>query len=89
MKTEKIKKAINKIDIKKAIKNSNEFALASTEGFVTESLIFAEQWQKVAQKAIIGGFKLADNQQDLVFQALEAVKGQYKHGKKRAKKLFA
>ncbi len=91
-----IKKTIGKVDIKeafnttkKALKNSNEFALTTADGVVTESLHVAEQWQKVTQKAINGGFKLADNQQDLVFQALEAVKGQYTHGKKRVTKLFA
>lgn len=95
MKTKKVKKRID-IDIdkafdatKKVIKDSNEFALKATEGLVTESLVVAEQWQKVAQKAINGGFKLAANQQDLVFQTLEAAKGQYSYGKKRVSKLFA
>lgn len=75
--------------IKKALKDSNEIALTTTEGLITKSLHVAEQWQKVAQKAIKGGFKLAENQQDLIFQALEAVKSQYAYGKKRTKKLFA
>ena len=96
MKVKEIKKAIGNIDvsngfntIKKTIKNSNEFALKTTEGFVNESLIATEKWQKVAQKAIDGGFKLASNQQDLVFQSLIAMKGQYSHGKKKVVKLFA
>ena len=74
---------------KRAVKNSNEFALNTTEGFVTESLIVAEQWQKVTKKAISGGFKLAANQQDLVFEALEAMKGQYAYGRKKVTKFFA
>ena len=74
---------------KSVIKNSNEFALNTTEGFVTESLVVAEQWQKVTKKAIAGGFKLVSNQQDLVFEALEAVKNQYTYGRKKVTKLFA
>ncbi|MDJ0644977.1 MAG: hypothetical protein QNJ57_03250 [Flavobacteriaceae bacterium] len=93
--TEKVKKAFKSIDISKAfattktaIKNSNEYALMTADEVVEESLQIAEKWQKVAQKAINGGFRLADNQQDLMFQALNAVKGQYFHGKKRFRKLF-
>ena len=96
MKTKKMKKAISQINItrifdatKKTVRNSNDFALATTEDLVTESIQVAEQWQKVAQQAIKGGLKLAANQQDLMFQTLEAVKGQYKHGKKKVDKLFA
>ena len=92
----KLEKKLIKADLKNVVKNSKElvkngnaWALTTAEGAVTESLVVAEQWQKVAQKAINGGFKLADNQQDLVFQALVAIKGQYTHGKKRVKTLFA
>ena len=96
MKTKQIKKGISKINFnrifdttKKAVKNSNDFALETTEGLVTESLQVAEQWQKVTHKAIHGGLKLAANQQDLMFQTLDALKGQYVQGKKRVEKLFA
>ena len=92
----KLEKKFKKADLKKAVKNSkelvknsNDWALNTAEGAVSETLVVAEQWQKVAQKAINGGFKLADNQQELVFQALGAIKGQYTHGKKRVKTLFA
>lgn len=74
---------------KKAIKNTNEFALSTTEGFIEESFIVAGQWQNVTKKAINGGFKLSSGQQDLMFEALEAVKGQFKHGKKKVEKLIA
>lgn len=92
----KLEKKLIKADLKKAVKNSktlvkkgNDWALTAVDGTVTESLVVAEQWQKVTQKAIKGGFQLADNQQDLFFQALVAIKGQYTHGKKRVKTLFA
>ena len=91
-----LEKKLIKADLKKVVKNSktlvkngNDWALKTTEGAVSETLVVAEQWQKVTQKAINGGFKLANNQQDLVFQALIAIKGQYTHGKKRVKTLFA
>ena len=74
---------------KKMIKNTNDFALTTTEGFVTESLNVVEQWQNVTKKAINGGFKLSSGQQDLMFEALETVKGQITHSKKRVRKLFA
>ena len=71
------------------IKTTNDFALTTTEGFVTESFTVVEQWQNVTKKAINGGFKLSSGQQDLMFEALETVKGQITHSKKRVKKLFA
>ena len=86
---QKIKKAFESVAIEKALKNSNEFALTTADEIVGESLHVAEQWQKVAQKGIKGAFILVDNQQDLLFQALDAVKKQYTHGKKRVNKLFA
>ena len=96
MSTKKTKKVALKTRVntafnatKKAIKNTNEFALSTTEGFVTESLNVAEQWQNVTKKAINGGFKLASGQQDLMFEALKAVKGQFTYGRKRVKKLLA
>jgi len=74
---------------KKVIINTNDFALTTTEGFIGESLIVAEQWQNVTKNAINGGLKLASGQQDLMFEALEVVKGQFIYSKKRVKKLFA
>ena len=74
---------------KNTVKNANSVAVKSTEELISESLTIAEQWQKVSTKAITSGFKLASNQQDLVFDALETFKGQLIQGKKRVTKLFA
>ncbi len=85
------KKMLNKaMDTTKnvAIK-ANEYALNTTETVVTESLEVAEQWQNVADKAIKGGLHLAAAQQDLLFDALTGVKGQFILGKKRLFKLMA
>jgi ABC-type phosphate transport system ATPase subunit len=96
MSTKKTKKVALKTRIntvfnttKKMIKNTNDYALTTTEGFITESLNVAEQWQNVTKKAINGAFKLSSGQQDLMFEALETVKGQITHSKKRVKKLLA
>nr|WHW29858.1 hypothetical protein [uncultured bacterium] len=83
----RINSAFNTVN--KAIKNTNDLALTTTEVFIGESLIVAEQWQNVTKKAIDGGLKLSSGQQDLMFEVLNAVKGQITHGKKRAKKLLA
>ena len=74
---------------KNSVTNVNNIALQSTEELINESLTIAEQWQKVSTKAITSGFKLASNQQDIVFDALDTFKGQLMQGKKRFTKLFA
>ena len=74
---------------KNTVKNANNSAVQSTEELITESLTIAEQWQKVSTKAITSGFKLASNQQDIVFDALDTFKEQLMQGKKRFTKLFA
>jgi len=68
---------------KNNLKNVNSIALQSTEELIAESFTIAGQWQKVSAKAITSGFKLASNQQDIVFDALDTFKGQLKQGKKR------
>ena len=74
---------------KNNVKNANSVALQSTEELINESLTIAEQWQKVSTKAITSGFKLASNQQDIIFDGLDTFKGQLVQGKKRITKLFA
>jgi len=74
---------------KNNVQHANSVALHSTEELINESLTIAEQWQKVSTKAITSGFKLASNQQDIVFDALDTFKGQLMQGKKRFTKLFA
>ena len=74
---------------KKTAKQVNDFALNTTETTVLETISFIGQWQKVADKALKGGFKLMNNQQDLVFNTLETAKGQLIESKNRFSKLFA
>ncbi|NKI31507.1 hypothetical protein [Croceivirga thetidis] len=69
--------------------NANQVALTKTEEFVSTSIEITEQWQGVADKAVKGGLKLAAKQQELVFDILNEIKGDFKEGQKRFKKLVA
>lgn len=69
--------------------NANDFALANTEKVITGTFEVTAQWQEVAEKALKGGLKLAENQQDLVFDVLNEIKGHVKTGKKKFSKLVA
>lgn len=85
--SEKVSKAIEtaKVNAKKA----NDFALIKTEEVVTESISVATQWQQVTDKALKAGIKLMENQQNIVFDALETYKNHFVKGKQRFSKLFA
>jgi hypothetical protein len=86
-----VKKTINTAvgTTKIVAKQTNEFALNTTEEVVLGTISVAEQWQKVTDKALKGGLKLMANQQDLMFNTLEMVKGQLTQNRKRFTKLFA
>jgi hypothetical protein len=74
---------------KTSVTNANNYALNTTEEVVTETITILSQWQKVADTALKGGVKLLDNQQNLVFNALETYKSHFVKGKKRFSKIFA
>ncbi|MDO6596268.1 hypothetical protein Q4512_05030 [Oceanihabitans sp. 2_MG-2023] len=74
---------------KKVAASANNYALNTTEEVVSETIIVAEQWQTVANKAIKDSLKLAATNQDLVFTALTGVKKHVKLSKKRFTKLIA
>ena len=80
-------KAINKT--KSTLKSANGYALNTTEEVVSEGILVAEQWQKVAKKALKGGLSLATTQQDIVFDALTGIKKHVILSKKRLNKLTA
>ena len=85
--TEKVNKAIE--TVKTTATKANDYALYTTEDIVTETISIASQWQKVTEKALKGGVKLLENQQNLVFDTLEIYKNHFVKGKKRFSKLFA
>ena len=85
--TAKVKSTIE--TAKTSAKKANQVALNTTEEVVTETINIASQWQKVTEKALKGGVKLLDNQQNLVFDALESYKKHFVNGKKRWNKVFS
>ncbi len=96
MATKTAKKVTNKIDINKGFdaikdttKNINDFALETSTEVLDATFNTATLWQGVAEQAIKGGFKLARKQQDITFDALETVKGQFVSSRKRFTKLFS
>ena len=74
---------------KTSVKKANDYALNTTEELVTETITIASGWQQVVDKALKGGVKLLENQQNLVFDTLESYKNQFVSGKKRLGKIFA
>ena len=96
MSTKKIKKVnftekVNNVveTAKTSVKTVNDYALNTTEDLVTETITIASQWQNVTSKALKGSVKLLENQQNLVFDALETYKNQFVKGKKRFTQIFA
>lgn len=74
---------------KNSAKKANDYALNTTEEVVTETITIASQWQKVTEKALKGGVKLLDNQQNLIFDTLETYKSHFVTGSKRLRKVFS
>lgn len=74
---------------KKVVKDTNDTALKTADALVEGAIKGSEQWQGVAAKAVKGGLKLAERQQDMVFTTLEAMKVQVLKGTKRFGRLFS
>ena len=85
--TSKVNKAIK--TVKTSATKANNYALNTTEEVVTETITIAGQWQKVTEKALKGGVKLLENQQNLILDTLETYKKHLVKGKKRFSKVFA
>ncbi len=80
----------NTIDtVKSTATKANAFALKSTDEVVSEAIKTAGQWQVVTAKAVKGGLKVVATQQDIMFDTLEAAKGQILKGFNRSKVLFS
>ena len=95
MATKTAKKADKKVTakdrfntVKDAVKNVNEFAYTTTEDIVEGTIATGEQWTKIASKAVKGGIKLADEQQEIVLSALESMKEQVVKNGKRLRNIF-
>lgn len=75
--------------IKGTTKNVNAFVLETSEEVIESAIEKGLEWQDVSEKAIKGVLKLSENQQDVVFKALETVKGSLIKGGKRFKEVFS
>jgi len=87
---------IEKIDIENGLnavkgtaKKVNEYSLEAASTIVETTIENTKEWQTVAEKAIKGGLKMADKNQDIAFDTLEAVKEQAVKSVKRFKALFS
>lgn len=78
-----------KVDLKKAVKETNELALNTADSIIDGATKNGEKWQKVTAKAIKGSLQLAEKQQDIMFDTLEAVKKQLIESRKRTQALFS
>ena len=74
--------------VKEMATKANDYALKTTEEVVTDMINTASKWQTVTAKAVKGGLKVADAQQNMVFDSLETAKGHIVNGVKRSKALF-
>lgn len=86
----------NKIDMKKGadtvkdlVKEANATALKTSDKLVDNTLVAAEKWQGVAEKALKTGTILLEKQSDLMFTVLEGLKMQGMMGTMRLKNLFS
>lgn len=77
------------INLSKAIKETNKLALDTTDNMIESAVKNGEKWQKVGEKAVKGGLQLMEKQQDIMFDTLEAVKGQIVEGRNRMQTLFS
>jgi hypothetical protein len=74
--------------IRKAAQNANNFALQTSDSMIDAMVVNGEKWQNVTEKAIKSGLKLAEKQQNMMFNALEAAKNQFGGTALRFKKLI-
>ena len=74
---------------KKIVKTTNSVALEITEDIVEGTLARGTEWQNVAEKSVKGGLKIAAKQQDMIFDTLDILKGEYLRNRERFAKLFS
>ena len=75
--------------VRKAVANTNAYALETSEELISTLEANGTKWQNVTEKAIKTGLKLAERQQNIVFSTLEAVKTQVGGTATRFRKLFS
>ena len=93
--TKTVKETVAKINfedgynaVKEIASKANKYTTQTAEEIVDGAIATGKEWQGIGSKAIKGGLELAAKQQEIVFQALEEVKGQFVEGSKRTRGLF-
>lgn len=74
---------------KKLVKNTNAAVLDMTEDIVEGTIARGSEWQNIAEKSVKGGLKIAAKQQDMLFDTLDIIKGEYIRNRGRFSKLFS
>ncbi len=92
---ENTREAIENFDVDKQVKEArktaqkvNAAALETADEMVDDIFSAGEKWQKVAEKAVKGGLHLAGRQQEIFFDTLETMKGQFSKSAVRFRKIF-
>ena len=92
---EKVNQAIEAATIENGVKfvkdtanDLNEFGLETADTVIETAKKEGKKWQGVASKAVKAGLEIQEKNQEIAFDALEAVKGQVTIGVKRFKSLF-
>ena len=75
-------------NFKSTAKQVNNYTLKTADELLDVAIESGDKWHNIADKTVKGGLKLAAKQQDIVFDALEMVKGQFSYTMKRVKKLM-
>jgi len=75
--------------VKETATNINKYGLETAENVLEVAVETGKEWQGVAKKAVSGGLELADKQQEIVFDTLDAVKEQLSESAKRFGRLFS
>ena len=74
--------------VKETAQNINKYSLETAENVLETAVAGGKEWQGVAKKAVNGGLELADKNQEMVLETLEAVKEQLTGSAKRFSRLF-
>ena len=86
MKKSRLRKNLDTIKVQ--TKNFNKEVISVSEDLVSASIQTGEKYQELLAKAIKGGTVLFAQQQDILFNTLASIKGQYAVGAGRFQKLF-
>jgi len=66
----------------------NDFALSTANSLVETGFENTKKWQNIGEKAVKGGFEIADKQQDIIFENLYVLKSQFSSSVSRLKVMF-